>query len=313
MTNILIATQHEISDFINTITGKKEKALKDIVFHVAGCLVMSDISADEYIQSYLKNEIFDASVLLRDGAKLTDGFSSKFEEFGIELFSHRSIGIGTPRAASGEGELMAIVCSPNVKSLKKKNQGDILVHGKKVELKGKDIQVSSTITGKRFHELSLLIAKKYNIMPNKNTIKAEQFKNGSFEPWIEGKKDKNQKSIGDFWREQFKQIGNSTAVDFLFDLMNATGSTFNKKDIELCFTDNMHFSNLMLQRLILTAFFKNTPKMWDSLTIIKNNIIRTITSDAEFEKHINEGLIIPKNHFIRLNQDLPIGWYFDFI
>lgn len=313
MTNILIATQNEISDFINTITGKKEKALKDIVFHVAGCLVMSDISADEYIQSYLKNEIFDASVLLQDGAKLTDGFSSKFEEFGIELFSHRSIGIGTPNAACGEGELMAIVCSPNVKILKKKNQGDILVHGKKVELKGKDIRVFSKISGKKFHELSLMIAKKHNVIPNKSTIKVAQFVNGSIEPWIEGKKDKNQKSIGDFWREQFKQIGTPAAVDFLFELMNATGSAFNKKDIELCFTDNVYFSNLILQRLIIKAFFNNTPRVWDSLTIIKNNIVRTITSDAEFEKHINEGRIIPKGSFIRLNQDLPIGWYFDFI
>ena len=42
------------------------------------------------------------------------------------MFELRPMGMGTPNAAVGEGEFMALFCSPKVQIAKKKDMGDLI-------------------------------------------------------------------------------------------------------------------------------------------------------------------------------------------
>ena len=171
MSNIMKSTKDELMPFVAHITGKTDKALDDIVFNIAGCLIEAEVSVKTYITAYKNDSIFNAVALYTNNAILSDFFAEEFKYLGSLLYSRRCVGIGTPNAACGEGELMAIACSPSVRVAKKKNEGDLYVNGNAIELKGSSIRVYSDATGKQLHEAGLKLAKQFGFENNKSNIR----------------------------------------------------------------------------------------------------------------------------------------------
>ena len=286
-----------------SITGKKCKALNDIIFNVAGCLVMSGIDPKQYLKDYSQDKIFDPNCLFKDDVLVFNYFNKNYKRFAEILYSRRSTGLGTPHAASGEGELMAFACSPKVTISKKKGRGDLIVSKKTIEMKGDGVQITSSISGKDFYKSSIIIGKKYSFQPNKNRSYAQ----GAFEPYDIGKK-------ANHWKAEFQKSGNKKASDFLFELMNATGAAYSRASINSCFPKGI-FSPEQLQREMLKAMFlsNTTQQKWDYLSTIKNGIIRTITGDPkQWNKLVDDEVIIPSGNFFRINQHNPLGWYYKF-
>lgn len=306
-----IALDSEIAPFLHRITKKHGKALDDIVFNVSGCLARSGVSASRYLEAYASDGIFDATCMLRDNESITENTCPEFRAFVSYLYARRSTGLGTPTAATGEGELMLIACSPLVKISKKKDEGDLIIDGKKVELKGDGVRVFSSMPGTTYYKKNMEIGQRYGFIAN--PVNAGRT---AFEPWKSGKNNK----VANYWLEQFSVKGNEIASKFLEELMNATCSVFSKEAIENCF-DTGVFSAPQLRREILKSFFKNTPKNWDALTSIQDGIVRSVGPDStSFDSLVDANIIVPgankkdtEGNYFRLFNRNDLGWYYRFV
>jgi hypothetical protein len=298
----------QLRSHLQKITGKQDKALEDIIFNVSGCISRTNISVKEYIADFQSDKIFNPDCLLLDNVEMFKYFNKKYIELAAHLFARRSTGLGTPTAACGEGELMAIVCSPRVKISKKKNEGDLKVDNKTIELKGDGVRVFSTKSGNSFYKEMMALSKLYNFIPNE-VNKGRT----AFEPWKDGK-------TGEMWSAQFKQSGPKIAKEFLIKLMNATGSEFSAASIDNCFKNGI-FSSHQLRCEIIKSFFRNTTKEWDAFTCIKDGIIRSVSPDAtSFDALVDAGVIIPGSNekdtvgnYFRIFNNNDLGWYFRFV
>jgi hypothetical protein len=291
----------QLKPFVIKVSHKREeKAVNDISRAMAGAILESGISLDVYLNDFKNDNIFDPSCLVKNTKNIFESVTPKYRDFAKILFCLRPVGLGTPNAMVGEGEVLALFTSPRVGIAKKSGTGDITVDGKNVELKGSGVRVYSQKSGVVFAKEVAEISKRYDIEPN-DVNKGRK----AFEPW-ESSKKKNQ-----HWIQQFAKLGEKKSKKYLFEVMNATGSEFSEESIERVFKNG--FSVQQLEKEIIKSFFKSTQKKWDAFTVINNGSIVSITHDCdEFDKMVEEGIIKPEANFFRMFQSNPLGWYVKF-
>jgi hypothetical protein len=276
------------------------KAVNDVIRQMYHLFAIHDIQIDEYINDFTANTIFNASILLT-GGDLFSAVHSKYKDFAEELFMVRSTGLGTPNAASGEGELMALMLSPDVGISKKKDAGDLTVKGKSVELKGWAPRVFGSASGSSLNALGVNLCADYGIQTHSATKQRI-----AVEPWVaNGKKREH-------WVNEFKKIGIPKAKEFLHKLMNGTGAKFDSASISNCFIGDV-FSPEHLQREIIKKLFAATEKKWDFLTVIVDGKVETVSATTtDFEQAVDNGKIVPAGNFFRMFLSNPVGWYYRF-
>lgn len=293
--------RQELVPFITSRIKKPadSKAVKDVIRQLYHLFAIHDITVVEFLKDFNDDVIFDANVLLT-GGNLFSNVNPKYRDFAEELYSVRSTGLGTPNAASGEGELMALLLSPEVSVSKRDKKGDLIVNGKYVELKGWAPRVFAKTLGTELNEFGIKLAGDFGIELGKATKGRH-----TVSPWDSGKREA-------FWQAQFAKIGKSKSIEFLHKLMNRTGATFSKHSIENCWNTNS-FSAEMLQKEILKSFFEATPKDWDYLTVIVNGKVEAISNNtADFQHAVDNGTIIPAGNFFRMFKAIPVAWYYKF-
>jgi hypothetical protein len=296
----LSSIKEKLKPFISKRLKKTEgKAVNDVIRQMYHLFALHDIDVTEFIKDFDANRIFDASVLLT-GGDLFSKVTEEYRDLATELYNVRSAGLGTPNAASGEGELMALMLSPDVSVSKKQNAGDLIVQGKYVELKGWAPRVFGNVSGTALNILGQKLCVKYGITPNSATKKRI-----AVEPWDTGKKNTH-------WKEQFQILGKNKAIQFLIELMNGTGATFSESSMARCFSGNI-FSPAQLQKEIIKALFAANEKKWDFLTVIVDGKVEAVSnSNTDFEKAVDTGKIIPSGNFFRMFQPSTVGWYYRF-
>jgi len=264
---------------------------------------------DEFIKDYKDNNIFDPICYTINGSNLLKYVKKdKYIDFVKELFEVRSFGIGTPNAASGEGEFLAAMLSSLVVLSKTKDGGDLIFNNKKIEIKSGDLggagtRVYANCTGNAFLKGTMSLAKKYGYCPNNcnNGRKAVEFY----------KQDNNTKN---HWTDQFKN-NIVKASEFIHECMIIANINIPKDIIEnKCFDANIFNSENFLKEMI-KHMWKTGNRYWDYFTYI-NPItydIRVIDNNHEtFFKYINNGTIVIGNNYFRVFQDFKLGWYINF-
>ena len=120
--NSYCETLEKARAFVKRLTNKTaNKALTDLARAFSGACFESDTDIDEFISSYDEDEIFDPNCLFGNHDNVYDFVLPKYRKIAKILFECRPIGLGTPQAMVGEGELMCLAMSPRVGIAKKKN------------------------------------------------------------------------------------------------------------------------------------------------------------------------------------------------
>ena len=145
----------------NANQKKKDSILDSLI----AAIVRSGTSFEDLvlcIDDVKNNKIINLD-LFKYGGNIDNYINPKWLKLAKALWRQRSVGLGTPNAASGEGELMFIFLSPKIT---KPKRGDLLINGENIEIKGEGVRVNGKISGKVFRALTLDICKKYNLTPN---------------------------------------------------------------------------------------------------------------------------------------------------
>ncbi len=301
---------NELSPFVAEVSGKENhKAVIDMARAIAAALAESEVALADYVAAYKKNEIFDAACLLGNHDNIFDFAKQPYLDFCKVMFELRPIGMGTPNAAVGEGEFMALFCSPQVTLSKKKGQGDLIVNGKRVELKGNAPRIFGEISGIALQKHATEISQKYGISPN--NVKGGRYAKGkryAFEPW--SKNAGGEKAA--HWKAQFARVGVTTACNYLSELCSAF-IRCEPSDFACCFDDEV-FNVQAMERLILKRLYSVMEKGWDAFTIIENQSIKCLPGEAEqFDAMVDEGRIRVTDNYFRSFQDAKIGLYFEIV
>ena len=147
---------------------KKKKAILDSLLMSIINVGLTSQEVKDCIKDVERDRVVDLDFFKKGGNLFEHYIKAKWAAFAKELFTQRSIGLGTPNAASGEGELMFLFLSKNIK---KPTRGDLKVAGEIIELKGeKFVRVMGEIRGSDFRKRTLEVCKEFKLTPNKAHI-----------------------------------------------------------------------------------------------------------------------------------------------
>lgn len=293
---------NQLMPFVRKVTGKTaDKAVRDVARALESALRETNIDVAQYINDYHADKIIDPSCLLKNVDDWHQYIvQDKYVDLCNVLFEHRPVGLGTPNAMVGEGELMFLFGSPQVGISKEKNKGDLTVSDKTVELKGYEFRVFSAITGVDLQSKIAPIAKKYGIKPN-------QVNGGrtAYEPWGIKKKQEH-------WNSEFSRVGMDATKKFLLEVLKSISASFTEDDVVKTFDDGL-FNAETLQKEMAKKFFLDTPNEWDAFTVLTDTKIMTITADPhEFARMIDNGTLYISGDYMRSFQDIKCGFYLRF-
>jgi len=248
----------------------------------------------ECIKDVKEGRVINIS-LFENGGNVWDYVSEKWHNFAKALWRQRSVGLGTPNAASGEGELMFIFLSSKIK---KPTKGDLSINGENIELKGEGVRVVGKISGKDFRNKTLELCKKYNLQPNKayktNIEACEIEKSQHINHWNNQMRDSlNENQQKQFITEWLMCIdGKEHCVNKIFEA-GFNHQTFVKEITKILYGSMVD------------------DRSFDKFVMLGNGSnVKVISGDKdEFNTKIDNGEIVIGSDYFRINQTYNIGWY----
>lgn len=289
--------------------SKGEKAIESIFDSIIIALLKSNFNVSgikKYVEDYLNDNIIEDKNLLWKEANLFDSIKSEYRDLGKALFTQRPYGIGTPNAAAGDGELLLLAFSNSINTSKTANSGDLEIKNKKVELKGNGVRIFGNISGKELNKKMHEIGIKYKLNPNDRGSKKKPTK-PAYEPW------QTTKIARPHWINEFKKINLKDAINFLHETTRAMKINISKEEIASCFSDGEYDVDKFII-LITKGFWESSNHKWDYFSCIDNEYnVRYIENNSDkFFEMLNSGKIFVSGNYMRINQDLKIGYYIEF-
>jgi len=277
----------------NAPTKKKESILDSQI----AAIIRSETpftNIPELIQDINDDKVFDID-FFKKGGSLYDYINPKWLNLSKALYRQRSVGLGTPNAASGEGELMFLFLSKHITKPKK---GDLKIDDQIYEIKGEGIRVSGNISGNDFRLRTLKIAQEFNLKPNiayKSRI-----------PAVELEKSMHQKH----WQTQLQTLTEQERIQFVSEWLNCISG---KNDSTSLFTDGV-LQIKELEKTIVKMLWKSMVDSGDFdkfIVLGKGTSPKIFDRDTDkFNRDIDSGTIEIGSDFFRVNQESgKIGWY----
>lgn len=275
----------------------ENKKIESILDSIISAIVRSYTPYEdviECIKDVKEGRVIDIS-LFENGGNVWNYINEKWHNFAKALWRQRSAGLGTPNAASGEGELMFIFLSPEIK---KPTKGDLYINGKNIELKGDGVRVSGKVSGKEFRKKTLEVCKKYGLQPNK------AYKTNKDACEIE----KIQHI--DHWNNQMREFLNENQQkEFITEwLMCIDGK---EHCVNKIFEDGFNHKTFVKEITKILYGTMVDDRSFDKFVILGDgNNVKVISGDKnDFNRKIDEGEIIIGSDYFRINQTYNIGWY----
>ena len=271
------------------------KKVEAILDSLISAIVRSNTSYEEVIECINDiniDTVIDISIF-EDGGNVWDHVSEKWLNFAKALWRQRSVGLGTPNAASGEGELMFIFLS---KHITKPTKGDLIINGEEIELKGEGVRVTGKIGGKAFREKTLLVCEKHNLTPNK----ANRTNLDACE--LEKAQHLN------YWLVQMNTIQNNQK-EFVSDWLKCIDG--KEHNVEHLFDDNFNHK-LFLKEIVKILYSSMVDeRAFDKFVILGDgsNVKILQGNTTDFNNKIDNDEITLNSDYFRINQTANIGWY----
>jgi hypothetical protein len=295
---------HCVKNYIYSVDSETEKK-NAIIDNLLAAFVRSEISIielKECINQVKIGKVINLDFFKKGGNLFPDFVAPRWERFARELFRQRSVGLGTPNAASGMGELMFLFLG---KGLKKPKQGDLELNKELIELKsGEDIRVMSDVRGKDFREKSVAIAKKYKLAPNRANTKESILA-------CEIEKD----SHIEHWKNELAKLKLSEQKTFINEWLAILDQNNHPKEVSRIFKNNYFDHNQFKLSIIKIIFaFMVSQNKFNKFVIINGNKKGLIIpkNPQKFNRLIDQELVIPASDYFRVNQTNNVGWYITF-
>jgi len=296
-----------LANYISKKISKDKKAEKSILQAILGLITYLSIDDDlilNFIEDAENDNIFSSLDFINGGNWCDSLVDKKYLPFMKELFQCRPIGLGTPNAACGEGELMLILSSPQIT---RPRQNDIMIGKKKYNLKDTSPRIFSEITGKDLNKKLIKTCEENGFQPNVyNSINTVQLVNKNY--------------VENHWNKQFE---NSTVENVKKLLSVFLISLFPEKKIETKKIDeilnNVLKNNLLVWdkwiKELIIFIYKNGVEKNENLVLMEvNGNVKSLPSDQNifFEKVMNNQIIFV-GEFFRMNQKFKTGLYLNYV
>jgi hypothetical protein len=295
---ILLNHCYKMSILRHNAEEKKKKAILDslIVSIINTGLTLQEVK--ECISDVEKDEVVNLD-FFKNGDNLFDNYiKPKWKLFAKELFCQRSVGLGTPNAASGEGELMFLFLS---KSIKKPTRGDLEIDGEIIELKGeRDVRVMGVIRGKNFRKRTLEVCKNFNLTPNKanrTNLDAVEIEKYQHLP---------------HWKNELSKLELSKQKEFINKWLGCIDGEEHKDSVERIFNQGSFDHDIFIREIIKILYsIMAKDGNFDKFIILGDGTNAKIISKdvSDFNKKVDDGEIVPQTDYFRINQNFNIGWY----
>jgi hypothetical protein len=292
--NILLDHCYEMSILRRDANQKKKDSILDSLI---AAIIRSETSFEDVILCI--NDVKDDKVINLDffkyGGNIDSYINPKWSKLANALWRQRSVGLGTPNAASGEGELMFIFLSTKIK---KPTRGDLSINNESIEIKGEDVRVNGKISGKNFRIQTLNICNKYGLTPNianRTNLSAVEIEKQQHET---------------HWVSELNKLSTDDRVSFISDYFKCIdGNDFNAS--HLFRGGILDFKEL--KKCIVKVLYKSMvgDRSFDKLVILGDGTNAKILGNdlVKFNEDVDGGIIGVKSDYFRINQDANIGWY----
>lgn len=303
--SILLEHCYEMSILRRNANQKKKDSILDSLI---AAIIRSEISFDDVvlcIKDVKENKVINP-IFFKNGGNVDDYINPKWLKFAKSLWRQRSVGLGTPNAASGEGELMFIFLSPDIT---KPTRGDLLIKFdntlpggevklENVEIKGEDVRVNGKISGKNFRIKTLDICQKFGLNPNianRTSIQAVEIEKQQHES---------------HWIEELNKLTIESRISFVSEYLKSIDD--NDFDVTKLFNDGvLNFKEL--RKTIVKILYRSmvNDREFDKFIILGDGSNAKILGKDlnKFNDDVDKGVIEIKSDYFRINQDANIGWY----
>lgn len=296
-----------LKKFINDKISKESKAKKSILQSILG--IISDLNLKDdfvitWIDDAINDKIFKNLDFINGGNWHESLINKEYLPFMIELFECRPIGLGTPNAMCGEGELMLVLSSPKIK---KPKQNDIQIGLNVYDIKNDLPRIFGESTGKKLNEKLLKLCLDLGFKPiEKKEKKTVQLVNKNY--------------IENYWNHQFKTKNRLEVKKLLksfFLGIFPSNNTLEKeveKIIDIVLIDNQLCWDKWIKQLII-FIYKNSEENTSNLVLMKSTgQINTIPNNFDdFEKLVLNDIIKFNVDYFRMNQNFKVGVYINFV
>ena len=299
--------EKELENFIKEKIKKQDKAFKSIYRLVLGTIIDLKIPQEivlDYIECSRKDKVFSSLDFLEGGNWVSNVNNKNHVKLMKGLFECRPIGLGTPNAASGEGELMLLLSSVQITKPKK---NDIQINNCNKNLKNENPRIFADIRGVDLNKIMMKECEDLNLIPNKD-------KQGKLSVQLF-----NKSFIDKHWNPQFKNITEGQLNLFIKTFLV---SLFPNKKIEndeitnlinCCIVENQLISDKWIDELIIFIYKYCNDKFENLLTINVDGDVKVIPSDyKDFEDKVRLGVIKFDKDYFRMHQDIKVGVYIKF-
>ena len=293
---LLLNHCHKMSILRGDAEEKKKKAILDslVVSVINTGLTLREVK--ECVSDIERDKVINLDFFEKGKNLFDDYIKQKWKLFAKELFSQRSIGLGTPNAASGEAELMFLFLS---KQIKKPTKGDLDINGEIIELKGDRVRVMGKIRGTDFRQKTIELCKEFNLIPNKsNKIELDV---------VEIEKAQHLHH----WKKQLSGLQLPEQKDFINKWLKCIDGKNHNDSVERIFRQGL-FNYSIFVKEIIKILYSTTAETgnFDKFIMLGDGTNAIIIKDInDFNKKLDDGEIVPQGDYFRINQPYNIGWY----
>ncbi len=292
--NILLEHCYEMSILRRNANQKKKDSILDSLI---AAIIRSETSFEDVLlclQDARNGKVINLD-FFKNGGKIDDYIDSKWLKFAKALWRQRSVSLGTPNAASGEGELMFIFLSPDII---KPTRGDLSIKGESIELKGESVRVTGRITGRNFRQITLSVCGKFRLKPNiscRTNLDAVEIEKPQHEA---------------HWISELNKLTPEERISFISEYFECIdGKEF---DATLLFNDGvLDFKEL--KKSIVKVLYRSmvSDRSFDKFVMLGDGTNAKVFSNDinKFNEDVDSGVVGIGGDYFRINQDAGLGWY----
>lgn len=279
----------------------EQKKLNSLVDAVISAVIRSKITIKEFddcLEKASNGKIINLD-FFKHGGNVWKYIDSTTHPLAKALWSQRSTAIGTPNAASGEGELMFLFLSPEITM---PTRGDLNVKGEEIELKGNLARVEGHITGNQLRIETVALAKQYGLKPNtphrRPKEQAAELEKAAHES---------------HWISQLAKMSPKDKQDFIFKWLRIVSPSATSKHATKLLASG--FSTVAIQKVIVKLLYSDMVNRgnWSKIIFLGDGGSSIVCTDniSHFNSLIDSGRIAIGGDYFRIWQGFNIGWYIE--
>lgn len=297
----------QLIDFITKKISKDLKAEKSILQCILGISLDLNIPNTliiNWIDDAKNDKIFKTLDFINGGNWQENVINKDYLPFMCELFGCRPVGLGTPNAACGEGELMLILSSTKIN---RPTKNDIKIGDEVFNLKNDTPRFFGEISGKKLNKKLLEVCDRLGFTPNYyKSVKSVQLVNKNY--------------VENHWNKQFVESEISTVkellITFLVNLFpeKKVSDTSINHIISKVLIEKSLIWDLWIKELIIFLYTYGDEKKENLVLMNVDGVVNKIpTNLSDFTNLVRKNIIVFTLDYFRMNQNNKVGVYVKFV